>query len=90
MSKSEKLLARICSAPPPKDVTWDKLCTMLKHVGFNQIPGGKGFKFVHAENDAHIIILHRPHNRNPPTVLPVYIKHIIERLTEWGIYEQHP
>lgn len=49
MSKKEKLLARLCATPPPKDFPWQDLLTLMGHFGFkNTCSGGSHFMFEHS------------------------------------------
>lgn len=83
MSKLQKRLDRLKACP--KDYTWDEFCALMKGLGFNAISGdGSGYRFAHPTNETHVICLHKPHGRNPLTMLEVYVKRVRERLTEWG------
>ena len=57
----------------------------MKAIGFREVSnGGSRYKFRHPDVPGHTISLHKPHNRNPPTIAVVYIKNVIAKLTEWG------
>lgn len=86
MSKLQKRLDRLNSCP--RDYEWDELCVLLKGFGFKKVPGaGSGYSFTHPDNAAHVICLHKPHGRNPPTMLEVYVRRVRDRLKEWGYLE---
>jgi len=83
MSKLQKRLDRLSSCP--KDYTWDEFCVLMKGLGFNVISGdGSAHCFTHPDHETQLINLHKPHGRNPPTMLIVYVKRVRDRLTEWG------
>jgi hypothetical protein len=85
MSKAEKLIARLASVPPPKDFTWDELCVVLAHKGFEQDKkSGSGVLFYDPRHPERVIHLHRPHG-SPPNVLICYISIVVQRLKEWGL-----
>lgn len=86
MSKTRKLLDRLDRIP--RDMTWDDLSSLMTRLGFLKKEGaGSGASFYRADDPTTVIWLHRPHNRNPPTVLPVYIRMVRDRLKEWGYYD---
>lgn len=83
MSKLQKRLERLASLP--KDYTWDEFCALMAALGFDQLSGaGSAYSFAHPERDTHVIHLHKPHGRNPPTMLTVYVKRVRDRLVDWG------
>jgi len=48
MSKKEKLLARLCANPSPKDFHWQDLLTLMGHFGFKSTcGGGSHYMFEH-------------------------------------------
>lgn len=48
MSKKEKLLAKLCSSPSPKDFPWQDLVTLMGYFGFkNTCRGGSHYMFEH-------------------------------------------
>lgn len=48
MSKKEKLLARLCANPSPKDFPWKDLVTLLERSGFKSTcNGGSHYMFEH-------------------------------------------
>lgn len=48
MSKKEKLLAKLCAAPSPKDFSWDDLIRLMGNFGFkNSCGGGSHYMFEH-------------------------------------------
>ncbi len=34
MTKAEKLLDKFLRVPEPRDLTWDELCSIMRHFGF--------------------------------------------------------
>jgi len=49
MSKKEKLLAKFCASPPPKDFPWHDLITLMGYFGFkNTCGGGSHYMFEHS------------------------------------------
>ncbi len=77
MSRYRKLVARFLSKP--RDFTFDELKTLLKHYGYDELPGGRSsgsragfFRSL----DAHIIRLHKPH---PTEILKRYQLDEIEK-----------
>jgi hypothetical protein len=86
MSRFEKYLARLVACP--RDYEWRELCVVLKVLGFVEQKGsGAAVAFRHSENKEHVIHLHKPHGRNPPTVLVVYLKTVVVKLREWGLID---
>jgi len=48
MSKKEKLLAKLCASPEPKDFAWYDFITLMRHFGFkNTCSGGSHYMFEH-------------------------------------------
>lgn len=64
MSKSAKLLARLCTKPLPSDFTWDELCTLLSSFGYEPVKrgktGGSRRRFYNKKID-RLIHCHEPH-----------------------------
>jgi hypothetical protein len=86
LAKSRKLLLRLSTHP--KDFTWDELATLMKHLGFEKREGaGSGASFHCLRDPSRVIHLHKPHNRNPPTLLVVYVRAVHARLQDWGYYD---
>ncbi|TAN25449.1 MAG: type II toxin-antitoxin system HicA family toxin [Castellaniella sp.] len=87
MSKRQKLLERFLKTPPPLDLRFDELDTLLRSFGFrmHENSGGSSHKlFVRTEADGreHRIVCSRPH---PGGVLKAYqIREIRDRLIQWG------
>jgi len=49
MSKKEKLLAKLCTKPFPKDFSWHGLITLMGYYGFkNTCGGGSHYIFEHS------------------------------------------
>ena len=84
MGRLERNIARLCSIP--KDYTWDELVALLGALGFKpgKGNGGSAVAFRHSSESSHVIRLHRPHGRNPPTILRIYLEQTVRRLKEWG------
>ena len=69
MSKASKSLDRLCRKPTPADYRWDELCSVLDHLGFEQLKGaGSRRKFFHKDRNV-LISLHEPH---PSPEVPKY------------------
>jgi len=48
MSKKEKLLAKLCAIPAPKDFSWQDLLTLMSSFGFKSTcGGGSHYMFEH-------------------------------------------
>jgi hypothetical protein len=48
MSKKEKLLARLCANPSPKDFPWQEFVTLMGSYGFeSKCGGGSHYMFEH-------------------------------------------
>jgi len=48
MSKKEKLLAKLCANPSPKNFVWHDLVALMGHYGFaNTCHGGSHYIFEH-------------------------------------------
>ena len=82
MSKTEKLIQRLLSAP--KDFTWEELIKILALFGYSELrkgkTGGSRRKFV--DEQKNLISLHKPH---PSNVLKEYaIRDVIAHLKEKG------
>ena len=80
MSKKDKLLTKFLEVPPRKNLTFNKLATLLGSCGFINLEGsGSAVKFYHKEKDI-LINLHKPH---PSNMLKIYlIKQIQSKLLE--------
>jgi predicted RNA binding protein YcfA (HicA-like mRNA interferase family) len=49
MSKKEKLLAKLCARPSPKDFPWDDLIKLMGYFGFKSTcGGGSHYMFEHS------------------------------------------
>lgn len=85
MGKQEKLLARLLSKP--KDFTWNELCSLMKHYGFELLKangGGSGRKF-YCDKTKSLVIIHEPH---PGNIIKRYsIDDIIIKLKDVGVIE---
>lgn len=82
-ARLNKQLQRLVSCP--KDFEWRELCTVMKGLGFAETTGnGSAVAFRHADHVDRVIRLHKPHGRNPPTILVVYLRMVVSRLKEWG------
>ncbi|OGT58900.1 MAG: hypothetical protein A3E01_05875 [Gammaproteobacteria bacterium RIFCSPHIGHO2_12_FULL_63_22] len=83
-SRLKKNLFRLEACP--KDYTWNELTAVMRGLGFVEAKGsgGSAVKFRHPDHPEQVVNLHKPHNRNPPTVLVVYLRKLVARLKEWG------
>jgi hypothetical protein len=82
MSKQEKLTLRLLSIP--KDFTWDELCKVLAHYGYEELTGGKtgGSRRRFVDSNKNIITLHKPH---PSNIVKGYaIREVVAHLKEKG------
>lgn len=82
MSRTEKLLQRLLSAP--KDLTWEELVRVLVQFGYAELKKGKtgGSRRKFVDEKKNIIILHKPH---PSNIVKEYaIKQVISQLKEKG------
>jgi hypothetical protein len=83
MARHDKHLARIAECP--KDYEWRELETLMRSLGFEQRSGsGSAYSFRHPTKTDQVIRLHKPHGRNPPTLLIVYVQMVVSRLKDWG------
>lgn len=85
MTKAEKLLDKFLRVPEPRDLTWDELCTVMKHCGFTweNPSGGSHGLFRNSETGIVIKPAARPHP--DPTVKVYQIKAYKAKLKELGI-----
>lgn len=61
MAKHRKALEKLCATPPPADIKWDELKSVLEHLGYTLLKGsGSRRKFFHEGKNA-LIICHAPH-----------------------------
>ena len=77
MGRRDKLKAKILDGE--RTVTWHKLVTLLKSLGYKEIKGdGSRVKFDNGNPD-HTINLHRPHPDNQ--VKRYAVKLVVDKLT---------
>jgi len=82
MSRHAKLLAKLNAKPPPSDIKWDELKTVLGQLGYEMISGsGSRRKFIHREKRA-LIVCHQPHPF--PVVDRGCIADVVEHLKTYG------
>lgn len=82
-ARLKKQLERL--ARDPRDLRWAELKAPLVALGFVEQQGdGSAVRFRHGQNKCHVIRLHKPHGRSPPTVLVVYVREVVRSLREWG------
>lgn len=82
MSKHNKTLTKLCSTPPPSNLKWNELKSLLESLGYKVINGaGSRRKFHHKEKNA-LIICHAPHPQ--PDVDKGCIVDIVEHLRIFG------
>jgi len=61
MSKHQKALSKVCPTPPPSDLKWTELKSVLEHLTYKMLKNsGSRRKFYHPEKRA-LIICHEPH-----------------------------
>lgn len=82
MAKHRKALEKLCATPPPADIKWDELKSVLEHLGYTMLKGsGSRRKFYHQGKNA-LIICHAPHPS--PDVDKGCIADVIEHLKTNG------
>lgn len=82
MTKQRKALVRLCATPPPADIKWAELKSVLEHLGYMMAKGsGSRRKFYNSERD-DLIICHQPHPS--PTVDKRCIADVVEHLRNKG------
>ena len=82
MSKHKKALDRLCATPPPSDLKWHELMSLLEHLGYEMLKNtGSRRKFVHLKMKA-IIICHEPHPS--PNVDKGCVVDVVEHLRAYG------
>lgn len=83
MSQKEKLKNKLLSNP--KDFTFKEAATLLAHLGYNVISGGKtgGSRVAFANDDNDYIRMHKPHPRK--TLLPYQVTNLISDLMGRGL-----
>jgi predicted RNA binding protein YcfA (HicA-like mRNA interferase family) len=83
MSKTEKLLRRICARPTPANITWGELTALLRSLGFEMLKGsGSRRKFHHPPSNT-LLILHEPHPQSE--VARVYVEQVVGTLESKGL-----
>lgn len=83
MSKHEKLLAKLKATPPPSDLRWEELVSVLEHLGYKgSCNGGSHHRFVH-QTSLDVINVPKPHPDN--FVRRHYLRQIAEKLNNQGI-----
>ncbi len=83
MTKQQKLLAKLLRVPPPKDLTWSELETILKSLGFvfqSTTGGGSHGKFVYQKDPTLYFSTCRPHPR--PTIGSGTIRNLVMWLSD--------
>ena len=83
MGQKEKLIQKLKSRP--KDLTYDEVASLLKHLGFKEVNKGKtsGSRVEFFREGYTTILLHKPHPRKE--LLQYQIKAIIETLEMEGL-----
>jgi hypothetical protein len=70
MAKHDKLFEKFIKTPPLKDLRFNELDTLLRHLSFEKIDGNDSrLKFIH-KNKNLVISLHKPY---PSNILEEYI-----------------
>lgn len=83
MSSHKKALQKLQKIPPPSDLKWDELKSILEHLGYQMIAGGGSRrKFYHAGKDA-LINCHEPHPS--PNVDKGCIRDVVEHLKTYEL-----
>lgn len=86
-SRHRKLLDRLATIP--SDFEWGEMEALLGALSFIQnAKKGSGVRFRHRDEPSRMIHLHKPHNRNPPTILKPYLREVVASLKEWGLYNE--
>ena len=85
MTKAKKLLAKFHKTPEPRDLTWDELCSVMRHYGFiwENPSGGSHGLFRNSEKGIVIKPAARPHP--DPTIKVYQIKAYKAKLKELGL-----
>ena len=72
-SKQRRTLERIFETPAPKDVYWDDVVSLFKHLGYKEIQGsGSRVRFQQEEHPT--FKMHRPHRSKhvaPETIIDI-------------------
>ena len=84
VTKVEKLNARLTKVPPPSDITFNELCSILGSLGFewNGDRGGSHGRFVAQQCKSDVIFCARPHPKN--VMGRGTIRNIVETLRNMG------
>ncbi|WP_390888322.1 type II toxin-antitoxin system HicA family toxin [Comamonas testosteroni] len=89
MSKQEKMLIKMCRVPPPSDLRWDDMVTVLEALGYEQYKtgktGGSRRRFVHRVSKV-VILCHEPHPS--PNVDKGCVVQVVEHLRDQGLIEE--
>ena len=83
MSQIDKLKERLKSKP--KDFTFQETETLLNHLGYSKVSGGKtgGSRVAFANDKNDYIRMHKPHPRN--ILKPYQVDNLIYDLDERGL-----
>lgn len=85
MSRFQKALDKLLQVPPPANLSWSELVTILEHFGYAKLKpgktGGSRRKFYHKEKDA-LISCHEPHPQ--PDVDRNCIRDVVDHLRDNG------
>lgn len=82
MSKHQKALARLCANPPPSNLKWAELKTVLEHLGYEMLKAsGSRRKFYHPGKQA-LISCHEPHPS--PNVDKGCVVDVVDHLRSYG------
>jgi predicted RNA binding protein YcfA (HicA-like mRNA interferase family) len=83
MTQHQKALEKLCAKPPPTDVSWRELKSVLEHLGYDMLTNsGSRRKFVHRESRA-LIICHEPHPNS--IVHRACVVDVVEHLKNQGL-----
>ena len=84
MSRIDKLVERCRRQPPPNDIKWVQLVSLMQHFGFTaECSSGSHYTFQHG--NGLTVMIPKPHP--DPDVKPRYIKRAIEALENVGAIE---
>lgn len=68
MSKKEKLLAKLCASPSPKNFSWHDFVTLMEYYGFEgTCGGGSHYMFEHSSG-----FRFRMSKTHPSGILKIY------------------
>ncbi|HOP47766.1 MAG TPA: type II toxin-antitoxin system HicA family toxin [Desulfobacteraceae bacterium] len=69
MSKKEKLLAKLCASPQPKDFSWHNFVTLMENFGFKSSCSGGGSHYMFEHTSGFRFSISKSH---PSGILKAY------------------